>query len=40
MSMLSMQIEGLREAANCLDEIGISTGHDTTASAFIAHDVS
>lgn len=40
MSMLSMQIEGLREAANCLDEIGISIGHDTTASAFIAHDVS
>ena len=40
MSMLGEQIKELREAANCLDEIGISMGHDTTASAFIAHDVS
>lgn len=40
MSMLSAQCDGLREAANRLDEIGISMGHGTTASAFIAHDAS
>ena len=40
MSMLSAQADELREAASRLDEIGISMGHDTTASAFIAHDVS
>jgi hypothetical protein len=38
--MLTAKCDGLQEAANILDEIGISVGHDTTASAFIAHDIS
>ena len=38
MSMLSLQVDGLRKAANRMEEIGISVGHDNTASAFITHD--
>ena len=38
MSMLSLQADGLREAANRMEEIGISVGHGNTASAFIMHD--
>ena len=38
MSMLRVQVDGLREAANRMEEIGISVGHSSTASAFITHD--
>lgn len=38
MSMLSNQVNGLRESAKWLKEAGISVGYNSTASTFVAHD--